>query len=86
MLDVMAGMLENTSASTGLMRKTIATVYRSAQIIASLPNLSYNNKVSKIGKTSSLLVSTICPMTSLCIIFGLLCRHFLKHYFTNYSW
>lgn len=37
-------MLENISAITAVSRTTISAVYRTAQIVASLPNLSYQNK------------------------------------------
>ncbi|KAL9398373.1 hypothetical protein Peur_007334 [Populus x canadensis] len=43
-LDIMAVMLENISNVTVIARTTISTVYRTAQIVASLPNLSYQNK------------------------------------------
>ena len=45
-LDAMAMMLENISAVTDVARTTIAAVFRSAQIIASIPNLSYQNKAT----------------------------------------
>lgn len=40
----MAGMLENISNITIVARTTISAVYRTAQIVASLPNMSYQNK------------------------------------------
>lgn len=43
-LDLMAGMLENISGVTVIARTTITTVYRTAQIVAALPNASYRNK------------------------------------------
>ena len=43
-LDVMATMLENIPSGTLVARTTISAVYRTAQIIAALPNLSYKNK------------------------------------------
>ncbi|CAL1371684.1 unnamed protein product [Linum trigynum] len=43
-LDVMAGMLENMSTITVMARTLIATVYRTAQIVAAIPNLSYHDK------------------------------------------
>ncbi|CAN1132629.1 Protein SEMI-ROLLED LEAF 2 [Linum perenne] len=43
-LDVMAGMLENMSSITVMARTLIETVYRTAQIVAAIPNLSYNDK------------------------------------------
>ncbi|KAJ6847488.1 uncharacterized protein M6B38_277005 [Iris pallida] len=45
-LDMMAVMLENISSSVSVARSTVSAVYRMAQIIASLPNLSYQNKAS----------------------------------------
>ncbi|XP_065856437.1 protein SEMI-ROLLED LEAF 2 [Euphorbia lathyris] len=43
-LDVMSMMLESISAPTLIARTTISVVYRTAQIAASVPNLSYQNK------------------------------------------
>ncbi|XP_047966631.1 protein SEMI-ROLLED LEAF 2-like [Salvia hispanica] len=43
-LDVMASMLENISSITVIARTTISAVYRTAQIIASMPNVLYKNK------------------------------------------
>lgn len=43
-LDVMAVMLENLSNIVVIARTTISAVYRTAQIAASIPNLSYQNK------------------------------------------
>ena len=45
-LDMMAVMLENISSNSIIARTTISAVYRIAQIIAAIPNLSYQNKVS----------------------------------------
>ncbi|KAH9624487.1 hypothetical protein KSS87_016928 [Heliosperma pusillum] len=45
-LDIMAVMLENISSITVIARTTIAAVFRTAQIVASLPNISYQNKAS----------------------------------------
>ncbi|KAK9057715.1 hypothetical protein SSX86_022551 [Deinandra increscens subsp. villosa] len=42
--DIMAGMMENISSITVIARTTVSAVYRTAQIVASLPNLAYNNK------------------------------------------
>lgn len=47
-LDMMAVMLENLPSNLTMARSTIAVVYRTAQIIASVPNLAYRNKVSKL--------------------------------------
>lgn len=43
-LDVMAVMLENMSNITIMARTLISAVYRIAQIVATIPNLSYKNK------------------------------------------
>lgn len=40
----MAAMLENISSIKIIARTTIAAVYRTSEIIASLPNHSYRNK------------------------------------------
>lgn len=45
-LDTLAVVLENISSATPVARSTISAAYRTAQIIASLPNLSYQSKVS----------------------------------------
>lgn len=45
-LDVMAVMLENISNITVMARTMVSAVYRTAQIIASIPNLLYQNKAS----------------------------------------
>lgn len=45
-LDTMAVLLENMSNITVMARTLIAAVYRTAQIVASIPNLSYQNKAS----------------------------------------
>ena len=43
-LDVMSAMMENISTITVVSRATIASVYRTTQIVASIPNLCYPNK------------------------------------------
>lgn len=43
-LDIMAVMLESISNITVISRTTIAAVYRTAQIVASIPNFSCQNK------------------------------------------
>lgn len=43
-LDIMAVMLESISNITVIARVTILAVYRTAQLVASLPNVSYQNK------------------------------------------
>lgn len=49
-LDVMAGVLENMSNNTVVARTTISAVHRTAQIISTIPNISYRNKVIKFFK------------------------------------
>lgn len=40
----MAGTLENISPATAVARTALSAVYRTAQIVAPLPNMSYRNK------------------------------------------
>lgn len=42
--DIMAAMLENISNIKVIAQTTVAAVYRTAQVIASLPHMAYNNK------------------------------------------
>lgn len=49
-LDVMAGVLENMSNNAVVARTTISAVHRTAQIISTIPNISYRNKVIKFFK------------------------------------
>jgi protein EFR3 len=44
-LDIMSVMLANISRPPLIAVATTSAVYRTAQIIASIPNLSYKNKV-----------------------------------------
>ncbi|CAH8385363.1 unnamed protein product [Eruca vesicaria subsp. sativa] len=60
-LDAMAMMLENISAVTDVARTTIAAVFRSAQIIASIPNLSYQNKAFPEALFHQLLQAMVHP-------------------------
>lgn len=46
-LDMMAVMLENVPNITLMARTLISAVYRTAQIMASVPNLSYQNKARR---------------------------------------
>ena len=46
-LDIMAVMLENISNATVIARTTTQAVFRTAQAIAPLPNVSYQNKARK---------------------------------------
>lgn len=42
--DIMAGMMENISNIKIIAQTTVAAVYRTGQIVASLPNMAYNKK------------------------------------------
>uniref|UniRef100_F6HBC2 Uncharacterized protein n=1 Tax=Vitis vinifera TaxID=29760 RepID=F6HBC2_VITVI len=61
-LDMMAVMLENISNITVMARTMVSAVYRTAQIIASIPNLSYRNKASAFPEAlfHQLLVAMVC--------------------------
>lgn len=58
-LDVMAVMMESISNITVMARNTIAAVFRTAQIVASLPNLSYKNKAFPEALFHQLLVAMV---------------------------
>ncbi|KAL5982022.1 hypothetical protein ACLOJK_016090 [Asimina triloba] len=45
-LEVMSNVLENISPITNVSKATVSAVYRAAQIVASIPNLSHHNKAS----------------------------------------
>ncbi|XP_073306164.1 protein SEMI-ROLLED LEAF 2-like isoform X1 [Primulina huaijiensis] len=60
-LDVMATMLENNSSVTYMARPTIFAVYRAAQIVAFLPNLSYQNKAFPEALFQQLLLAMVDP-------------------------
>ncbi|KAI3667392.1 hypothetical protein L6452_42449 [Arctium lappa] len=59
--DIMAGMLENISSVTVIAKTTVAAVYRTAQIVASLPNLAYNNKAFPEALFHQLLPAMVHP-------------------------
>lgn len=59
--DIMAGMLENISNITIVARATISAVYRTAQIVASLPNMSYQNKAFPEALFYQLLPAMVHP-------------------------
>lgn len=61
-LDAMAVMLENISSITVIARTTIGAVFRTAQIVASIPNLSYQNKVN-INKASFVIMNFVYLLT-----------------------
>lgn len=60
-LDVMATTLENISSINVIARTTISAVYRTAQIIASIPNLSYQNKAFPEALFHQLLPAMVHP-------------------------
>lgn len=45
-LDMMAVMLENISNITIMAKTMVSAVYHAAEIVASIPNLSYQNRAS----------------------------------------
>ncbi|URD94050.1 Cyclin-related protein [Musa troglodytarum] len=61
LFDIMAMMLENISSTASVARSTISTVYRTAQIIASLPNLSYKDKTFPESLFHQLLLAMVLP-------------------------
>ncbi|XP_052176294.1 protein SEMI-ROLLED LEAF 2 isoform X2 [Diospyros lotus] len=60
-LDTMAAMLENISSITVIARTTIAAVFRTAQIVASIPNLSYKKKAFPEALFHHLLPAMVHP-------------------------
>ncbi|XP_065869828.1 protein SEMI-ROLLED LEAF 2-like isoform X2 [Euphorbia lathyris] len=58
-LDVMAVMLENMPSITVMARTLTSAVYRTAQIVASLPNLSYQNKAFPEALFHQLLLAMV---------------------------
>ncbi|XP_042431458.1 protein SEMI-ROLLED LEAF 2-like [Zingiber officinale] len=60
-LDMMAVMLENLPSNLTMARSTIAVVYRTAQIIASVPNLAYRNKAFPETLMHQLLLAMVHP-------------------------
>ncbi|KAJ1400290.1 Armadillo-type fold [Sesbania bispinosa] len=58
-LDTMAVLLENMSNITVMARTLIAAVYRTAQIVASIPNLSYQNKAFPEALFHQLLLAMV---------------------------
>ncbi|XP_006648008.1 protein SEMI-ROLLED LEAF 2-like isoform X2 [Oryza brachyantha] len=60
-LDTLAVVLENISSTTPVARSTIAATYRTAQIIASLPNLSYQSKAFPEALFHQLLLAMVYP-------------------------
>lgn len=60
-LDRMAVMLENIPNITVIARTTFSAVYRTAQILAAVPNLSYHNKVFPEALFHQLLLAMVHP-------------------------
>ncbi|KAK9290998.1 hypothetical protein L1049_009181 [Liquidambar formosana] len=60
-LDIMAVMLENISTITVIARTSISVVYRAAQIVASIPNLSNQNKAFPEALFHQLLPAMVHP-------------------------
>ncbi|XP_062221798.1 protein SEMI-ROLLED LEAF 2-like isoform X3 [Phragmites australis] len=60
-LDTLAVVLENISSATVVARSIIAAAYRTAQIIASLPNLSHQSKAFPEALFHQLLLAMIYP-------------------------
>ncbi|XP_030495163.2 protein SEMI-ROLLED LEAF 2 isoform X1 [Cannabis sativa] len=60
-LEIMAVMLENISTITIIARTTISAVYRAAQIVASLPSLTYQNKAFPETLFHQLLPAMVHP-------------------------
>ncbi|WOL19844.1 hypothetical protein Cni_G28646 [Canna indica] len=61
LFDIMAMMLENISATVSVARSTISTVYHMARMIASLPNISYQNKTFPETLFHQLLLAMVHP-------------------------
>ncbi|KAM1158051.1 hypothetical protein FF1_028587 [Malus domestica] len=59
-LDMMAVMLENMTNITVMARTLISTVYRTGQIVATIPNLTYQNK-ARMHQLYHFLQSTTFP-------------------------
>ncbi|KAE8652758.1 protein SEMI-ROLLED LEAF 2 isoform X2 [Cucumis sativus] len=59
-LDMMAAMLENLSNIPVMSRTLISTVYRTAQIVASIPNLVYQDKGFPEALFHQLLLAMVC--------------------------
>ncbi|XP_022970281.1 uncharacterized protein LOC111469294 isoform X2 [Cucurbita maxima] len=59
-LDMMAAMLENLSNIPVMSRTLISTVYRTSQIVASIPNLVYKDKAFPEALFHQLLLAMVC--------------------------
>ncbi|CAL4886978.1 unnamed protein product [Urochloa decumbens] len=60
-LDTLAVVLENISSSTIVARSTISAAYRTAQIVASLPNLTHQSKEFPEALFHQLLLAMVYP-------------------------
>ncbi|KAM0890461.1 hypothetical protein ACQ4PT_027050 [Festuca glaucescens] len=60
-LDTLAVVLENISSTTPVARSTISAAYRTAQIIASLPNLTYKSKAFPEALFHQLIIAMVYP-------------------------
>ncbi|KAJ4978796.1 hypothetical protein NE237_009576 [Protea cynaroides] len=60
-LDMMAVTLENISTVTVIVKTTIPAIYRTAQIVSSIPNLSYPNKAFPEALFHQLLLAMVYP-------------------------
>jgi len=60
-LDTLAVVLENISSTTPVARSSIAAAYRTVQIIASLPYLSYNTKAFPEELFHQLIIAMVYP-------------------------
>lgn len=60
-LDMMAVVLENISINTVIARTTISAVYRTAQIISSIPNITYHKKAFPDALFHQLLLAMAHP-------------------------
>eukprot|EP00268_Persea_americana_P032780 TRINITY_DN3232_c1_g1_i2.p1 TRINITY_DN3232_c1_g1~~TRINITY_DN3232_c1_g1_i2.p1 ORF type:complete len:966 (+),score=170.50 TRINITY_DN3232_c1_g1_i2:207-3104(+) len=60
-LDMMAVVLENLPTSSVAARTTISTVYRTAQLVTSIPNISYHKKAFPEALFHQLLVAMAHP-------------------------
>uniref|UniRef100_A0ACD5ZF39 Uncharacterized protein n=1 Tax=Avena sativa TaxID=4498 RepID=A0ACD5ZF39_AVESA len=60
-LDTLAVVLENISSTTPVARSSIAAAYRTVQIIASLPYLSYNTKAFPEALFHQLIIAMVYP-------------------------
>jgi len=67
-LNIMAVTLENISSVTTVARATISAVFRTAQIVAALPNVSYQNKVRYYPSIESacFLISAVLCLYLMC--------------------